>query len=207
LLYLTGEGENEMKKFRGFAIGLLVGGILMTAFPTWAATMKYILVNVSYPVYVNNTEYKSPQLPILNYEGNTYIPLKAIGELLGGAVQWNADQKRAEIYYGGVEPKENNAFRNIKASGVNGNYTVTGEGRVFEAVMSYAVSDGHTYLIEKNYNLNEGAPAWSAFTLDIQIAKDKLPVNGTLSVELFEYSAKDGSQINILTFPLESFKP
>jgi hypothetical protein len=72
---------------------------------------------------------------------------------------------------------------------------------------SYAVSDGHNYLLEKNHNLNEGAPAWSAFTLDIQIAKEKLPVNGTLSVELFEYSAKDGSRINILTFPLESFKP
>jgi hypothetical protein len=196
-----------MKKFRGFAIGLLVGGILMTALPTFAATMKYMLVKATYPIYVNNTEYKSPQLPILNYAGNTYIPMKAIGELLGGTVQWNDELKRAEIYFGGVEPKENNAFRNIKASGVNGKYTVTGEGRVFEAVMSYALTDGHTYLLEKTYQLNEGGPAWSAFTLDIQLATDKLPVNGTLSVELFEYSAKDGSKINIITVPLESFKP
>ncbi|WP_162463302.1 Gmad2 immunoglobulin-like domain-containing protein [Paenibacillus psychroresistens] len=196
-----------MKKFRGFAIGVLVGGILMTTLPSLAATMKYMLVKATYPIYVNNTQYNSPELPILNYEGNTYIPMKAIGELLGGAVQWNADLKRAEIYYGGVEPTENNAFRKIKASGTNGKYSVTGEGRVFEAVMSYAVTDGHTYLLEKNYMLNEGGPAWSAFTLDIQISKDKLPLNGTLSVELFEYSAKDGSKINIITVPLESFKP
>jgi hypothetical protein len=48
-----------MKKFRGFAIGLLVGGLLMTALPSLAATMKYMLVKASYPIYVNNTEYKS----------------------------------------------------------------------------------------------------------------------------------------------------
>ncbi len=105
-----------------------------------------------------------------------------------------------------VEPKENAAFRNVQATGSDGQYTVTGEARVFEAVMHYAVSDGHNYLLEESYMLDEGAPEWSAFTLEIAVPPDQRPVNGTLVLELFEYSAKDGSQVNTLNVALESFE-
>lgn len=43
---------------------------------------------------------------------------------------------------------ENDAFRNIHVVGENGKYTVTGEARVYEATMHYAVSDGHIYYVE-----------------------------------------------------------
>jgi hypothetical protein len=103
-------------------------------------------------------------------------------------------------------PLENSAFRNLEASGSNGQYIVTGEARVFEATMNYAVSDGHYYLLEDFHTLNEGAPEWSAFSLDIQIPEEDLPGNGTLMVEVFEYSAKDGSIVNLLSLKLESFE-
>lgn len=99
---------------------------------------------------------------------------------------------------------ENNAFRNIEVTGKDGKYIVTGEGRVFEATMNYAVSDGHVYFVEDFYTLPEGAPSWSPFTLEISIPKDELPVNGTVMLELFELSAKDGSPVNILFVPLET---
>ncbi|AOZ91032.1 DUF3221 domain-containing protein [Paenibacillus crassostreae] len=101
---------------------------------------------------------------------------------------------------------ENKAFRNIKVTGLKGKYTITGEGRVFEVTMNYAVSDGHNYLVEDFLTLDMGAPEWSAFTLDIQIPEEKLPLNGTLILELFEYSAEDGSVINLFSIPLESFR-
>jgi hypothetical protein len=101
---------------------------------------------------------------------------------------------------------ENKAFRNIKITGSKGKYTITGEARVFEATMNYAVSDGHNYLVEDFLTLDMGAPEWSAFTLDINIPEEKLPVNGTLILEIFEYSAEDGSVINSLNIPLESFQ-
>lgn len=101
---------------------------------------------------------------------------------------------------------ENKAFRNIKTTGLKGKYTITGEGRVFEATMNYAVSDGHNYLVEDFLTLDMGAPQWSAFTLDIHIPEEKLPHNGTLILELFEYSAEDGSVSNSLNIPLESFR-
>lgn len=103
-------------------------------------------------------------------------------------------------------PLENSAFRNLEASGSGGQYTVTGEARVFEAVMNYAVSEGHYYLLEDFHTLDEGAPEWSAFSLDIQIPKEDLPEYGTLMVEVFEKSAKDGSIVNLLNLKLESFE-
>jgi hypothetical protein len=102
--------------------------------------------------------------------------------------------------------EENKAFRNVKVTGSMGKYTITGEARVFEATMNYAVSDGHNYLVEDFITVDMGAPEWSPFTLEINIPKEKLPVNGTLMLELFEYSAEDGSVINSFNIPLESFQ-
>jgi hypothetical protein len=195
-----------LKKYRNFTIGLLVGCLLMITATSFAETAKkYILQDPSYPIYVNGLAYESEDLPVMNYEGNTYIPMKAVGDILGASVAWNEELRRAEISYG-TQTHGNTAFRNLEASGSDGQYTVTGEARVFEANMSYAVSDGHSYLLEGFHTLNEGAPVWSAFTLEIEVPQDELPVNGTLTLEVFEYSAKDGSKINILAVPLESFE-
>jgi hypothetical protein len=102
---------------------------------------------------------------------------------------------------------ENKAFRQIKVVGENGNYVITGEARVFEAVFHYAVTEGHSYYIEEWMTVDEGGPSWSPFTIEISIAEDDLPVNGTITLELFEESAKDGSRINRLNVPLETFNP
>ncbi|SEO03581.1 Gmad2 immunoglobulin-like domain-containing protein [Paenibacillus sp. OV219] len=197
----------SMRGVRGFVIGLLSGCMLMLAMPTMAATVKqFVLGEAPYPIEVNGSTYESDQLPVMNYKGSTYVPLRAVGDLLGGTVGWDSAQRRVIITYGGGGPIQNNAFRNVQIAGSAGKYTVTGEGRVFEAMMSYAVEDGHNYLLEKNYMLSEGAPAWSAFKLDLLIPANKLPKNGTLMLQLFEYSAKDGSKVNILNIPLETFE-
>lgn len=180
----------------------------MLAVPTFAVSVKqYVLVQAGYPVYVNGQEYTSGEQPILNYQGSTYIPMRSVGDILGADVQWNSELQRSEITYGDGTPHANNAFRNIQATGSNGHYTVTGEARVFEAVMNYVVSAGSNELVESNYMLNEGAPAWSAFSLNIIIPANQLPLSGTLKIELFEYSAKDGSRINVIPVALETFVP
>ncbi|MCR2806385.1 Gmad2 immunoglobulin-like domain-containing protein [Paenibacillus soyae] len=197
-----------MRKYRGFLIGLAMGGMLMTALPSMAATQKttYTLTEASYEVEVNGAAYFDPELPVLNYKGNTYVPLRSVGDLLGANVAWDAAQRKVVIQSNG-EHLCNDAFCNVKVSGSGGQYTVTGEARVFEAVMNYAVEDGHDYVLEDFHMLDEGAPAWSPFTLELDIPPDKLPDNGTLMLELFEYSAKDGSKINVISVPLETFAP
>jgi hypothetical protein len=104
-------------------------------------------------------------------------------------------------------PDENVAFRNIQVMGSNGEYTVTGEARVFEASFFYAVEDGHDYVIKETvFTTNEGAPSWSAFEINVSIPTDKLPSNGTLTIQLFERSAKDGEIVNSYHAKLEQFQ-
>lgn len=181
----------------------------MTALPSMAATQKttYTLTEATYPVEVNGAAYVDSELPILNYKGNTYVPLRSVGDLLGASVAWDDVQRRVVIQSNGEQTLCNVAFCNVKVSGSGGAYTVTGEARVFEAVMNYAVEDGHQYLLEDFHMLGEGAPSWSPFSLELEIPSDQLPHNGTLMLELFEYSAKDGSKINVLSLPLETFVP
>jgi hypothetical protein len=100
-----------MASFRSFVIGLSAGCILMFTVPSFAETVKqYILVKPAYPIYVNGLVYESSDLPVLNYEGNTYVPMKAVGELLGASVTWNNELKRAEIRYGTEVSEANAAF-------------------------------------------------------------------------------------------------
>lgn len=107
-----------------------------------------------------------------------------------------------------IDSQENNAFRNIKVTGEKGDYIVNGEARVFEGVFFYAVEDGHDYLIEETkIEVNQGAPTWEPFELKISIPQDQLPVNGTVTLTLYEYSAKDNSMTNIFNVKLEQIIP
>ena len=89
---------------------------------------------------------------------------------------------------------ENNSFKDV-AFNENGNgIIVTGKARVFEGVFQYAVVSGGEILKEDHYQ-TDGAPAWGAFEFTIE--KDLLTKPGT-SLELFVYSAKDGSKTDVL---------
>ena len=125
------------KTIKGFAMGLVVGVSLMLATSVFADTIKdYVLVKADYSIYVNNDLYQSDEQPILNYEGHTYVPLRAISELLDVGIKWDYDLRRVNISHE-KEQIENKAFRNIQVSGSQGQYIVTGEARVFEATFHY----------------------------------------------------------------------
>lgn len=193
------------KTIKGFAMGLVVGVSLMLATSVFADTIKdYVLVKADYSIYVNNDLYQSDEQPILNYEGHTYVPLRAISELLDVGIKWDYDLRRVNISHE-KEQIENKAFRNIQVSGSQGQYIVTGEARVFEATFQYEVSDGHFIFLKGFETASTGAPDWGTFTLELNVPKENLPKNGTLTVFLYEESAKDGSIINEIPVVLEVF--
>ncbi|WHY00975.1 Gmad2 immunoglobulin-like domain-containing protein [Neobacillus sp. DY30] len=94
---------------------------------------------------------------------------------------------------------ENNAFKEVTVSKPNGKIIVKGKARVFEGVFQYAVISGKEILLENHYQ-TEGAPAWGNFEISID---EELMNKGADSIELFVYSAKDGSKTDILTIPLK----
>ncbi|WP_017754583.1 Gmad2 immunoglobulin-like domain-containing protein [Calidifontibacillus oryziterrae] len=118
------------------------------------------------------------------------------------------ENQQEEIKDDNQDDDENNAFRNIEATGEKGNYVVKGEARVFEGVFFYAVEEGHNYLIEETkVEVAQGAPTWEPFELNITIPEDQLPNNGTLTLTLYEHSAKDNTEINYYNVKLDQFQP
>ncbi|MEH7224885.1 BsuPI-related putative proteinase inhibitor [Bacillus sp. JJ1566] len=135
------------------------------------------------------------------YKANIFL---TASEVNGLKIETNALQA-AESFT--IPQEENTAFRNVQVLGENGEYTVTGEVRVFEATFFYAVEDGHDYVIPETVQMaSEGAPAWAPFEIKTSIPKDKLPTNGALILHLYERSAKDGSIINLYHAKLQQFQ-
>jgi hypothetical protein len=71
-------------------------------------------------------------------------------------------------------------------------FSIQGKAQVFEANISWVVEDGHEELKKGFVTTDAGAPAWGNFEFSIDVQK-KRP-NSTLTLILFESSAKDGSR-------------
>lgn len=191
------------KTIKGLILGIIIGAALMIPVSSFASSLtQYMLVKAQYPIIVDGNAYEG-ELPILNYEGYTYVPLRTMSELLNVGIFWNDTLKQVEITH--LDPTQNQAFRNISVVGTQGSYVVTGEARIFEATVQYDVEDGHFVYLEGFVTASEGAPGWGTFTIDISIPEEDLPNNATLMLILFEESAKDGSRINELPVVLEVF--
>lgn len=112
------------------------------------------------------------------------------------------DQSNAEDEVPPVEPSqeilyENVAFKVLEITEAEQSIIVTGKARVFEGVFQYALISGDNIILQ-NFYQTDGAPAWGNFTLSF---KKELLTTKT-SLELFVYSAKDGSITDVLTIPL-----
>lgn len=71
-------------------------------------------------------------------------------------------------------------------------FLIKGKAQVFEANISWAVEDGHDELKKGFVTTDAGAPEWGNFTFSIDVNKKRK--NSTLTLILFESSAKDGSR-------------
>ena len=80
-----------MKKITALLLAALV------LLPYVVTATEYVCTEVNYPIYVNGVETEKGDLPALNYNGNTYIPLRKIGEGSGLTVEWNADKQEVRI--------------------------------------------------------------------------------------------------------------
>ncbi|WP_051633762.1 Gmad2 immunoglobulin-like domain-containing protein [Bacillus sp. UNC41MFS5] len=96
------------------------------------------------------------------------------------------------------EVYHNEVFKDVVVTEKANTIIVTGKAQVFEGVFQYALYDGEKVVKEGNYQ-TEGAPAWGGF--EITFAKELVSTD-TSKLELFVYSAKDGSKINTLEIPI-----
>jgi|BioPla2DNA2_1021312.scaffolds.fasta_scaffold47837_2 hypothetical protein len=84
-----------MKK-RMSALAILVVVLLVSFLVVNAATESIIALIATFDIYVNGEKYQGENPPIV-IEGRTYLPLRAIGEVLGIDVEWNQQLRRVEV--------------------------------------------------------------------------------------------------------------
>jgi Immunoglobulin-like domain of bacterial spore germination len=95
----------------------------------------------------------------------------------------------------------NDIFRNVTVAKTGADtYEIKGQASVFEGVFNYVVEDGHNELTEGFVQTSAGAPEWGDFTHTLTVKKAE--PNSTLTLILFEISAKDGSRRMELIIPL-----
>jgi ABC-type oligopeptide transport system substrate-binding subunit len=118
----------------------------------------------------------------------------------------STDDKNPEVIDDGNDQEQvdnkqyqNEVFKEVTVSKTNGEATVKGKARVFEGVFQYAVISG-TEILQENHYQTDGAPAWGSFEITIE---KELLTKEEVTIELFVYSAKDGSKTDILTIPIK----
>jgi ABC-type oligopeptide transport system substrate-binding subunit len=118
----------------------------------------------------------------------------------------STDDKKPEVIDDGKDQEQvdnkqyqNEVFKEVTVSKSNGEATVKGKARVFEGVFQYAIISG-TEILEENHYQTDGAPAWGSFEITIE---KELLTKEEVSIQLFVYSAKDGSKTDELTIPIK----
>lgn len=92
----------------------------------------------------------------------------------------------------------NDAFKDIVVTESGDQFVVTGKAQVFEGVFQYKLYNGDHVLLEDRYQ-TAGAPSWGDFTISFG---KHLITGDDARMELFVYSAKDGSKMNVLDIPI-----
>lgn len=79
-------------------------------------------------------------------------------------------------------------------------YIISGKAQIFEANFSWVIEDGHNELKKGFAMTDAGAPDWGNFRFTVGVKKER--ENSTLTLILFESSAKDGTPQHQLFIPL-----
>lgn len=96
----------------------------------------------------------------------------------------------------------NKRFKDVRVQKIGEDrYVIEGKGQIFEANFGWVVEDGHRELKQGFEMTDAGAPAWGKFRFTVEVEKAR--PNSTLTLVLYESSAKDGSRQYELPIPLE----
>jgi len=95
-----------MKRFQGFLIGVFVTLLVIQGIPNFADSLSVVLNSINIKVNGNEIARINEDLLLsngtripysINYNGNTYLPMKKLAELLNKNVTWDAATKTAIV--------------------------------------------------------------------------------------------------------------
>lgn len=136
------------KSIKGFISGFLVACLLFTvSFTASASIREFVLKQVDYPIVVNGVEYKDENLPVLSYQGNTYVPLRGFCNMVGKSIIWNSELSQVELGVTEIIPKiPIEPLNNITKDNLLNYFKIDG--------MTFTVSDLKINKTRADYNLD-----------------------------------------------------
>ena len=117
-------------------------------------------------------------------------------------IDTNQNTKPIDTLQSTANKYENERFKDVHVEKLSDTkFQVRGQGQIFEASFGWTVEDGHNELKNGFANTDAGAPSWGSFDFTIDVAKER--ENSTLTLLIYELSAKDGSRQYVLIMPLK----
>lgn len=141
------------KQFKGFVIGVLVT-LILTSTIAFAGGVKQkidVMLN-SINLTVNGKAVKADNIL---YKGTTYVPIRAVGEMLGKDVTWDAKTNTAGINDKGFKPSQSDNSQKDKTTNDGKNMYVN----LSEKDIQSAINEGKNGVMtissyaRENYNL------------------------------------------------------
>ncbi|HOM02866.1 MAG TPA: cohesin domain-containing protein [Acetivibrio sp.] len=159
-----------MKKALCILVVIVLASTCLIAYA--AETNQWTALRATFNVFVKGEEFQS-QDPIVAINGRTYLPLKAIGDVLGVDVVWNEQQRRVE-----VAMTENDKEKDVAPVIIN-HEAGTGEYILDVALESVKAKPGDTVEIPLKF---ENIPAQGIDSLNLSLYYDSKAVE-VLKVE------------------------
>ncbi|NHM33678.1 hypothetical protein [Neobacillus terrae] len=94
------------------------------------------------------------------------------------------DKKESLLAVADAKKEAPQNYRNVRSTGKNGRYIITGELRIKGEKLFYTVEDGHNELAKGVVPIK--AKEWTSFKFEIKIPQEKLPQNGSVVLYLYD---------------------
>ena len=168
-----------MKKF---VCGLLVGILLSVSIVSFAATEQFTALKATFPIFVNGSAWQTDK-PVVVIDGSAYLPLKALGDVLGVNVAWDAAQKRVVVGEVPADNSENDKYitagmykvgQDIKA----GEYVVYPDGQGYYQVSRDSTGEPESIIANDSFSGNRYVTVADGQYFELKNAK-MLPIAET----------------------------
>ncbi|HHX17838.1 MAG TPA: hypothetical protein GX727_03135 [Clostridium sp.] len=93
-------------------LGLIAGIVLSTGILAFAAANQWIAVSPNFEVLVRGEVFESDPPPVV-IEGRTYLPLRAMAEVLGVDIYWDGDARQVLVDMGVTDGKETDTPKKV----------------------------------------------------------------------------------------------
>lgn len=184
-----------MKK--SFLKGFVLGSLFFSTISF--ATVTYEAITASFPILINGEVWESDK-PTVVIDGSTYLPLKAIGDVLDVKVKWNSDLRQVEIGEDeSISNAETYSRKNPAPLGIEQKIKVSDYGDEYTANISIKeVIRG-----QKAWNKIEDANSFNSEPKDgyeyilVKVAVDMLEVKDDKAISMGQYQFKCYSSDNV----------